>query len=104
MTLRPYYTLKAKKDVDEICNYFDERSDSVADRFQQQVNETVQMLCRNPDIGERFRADPSGQTRYRTLMKFRNYMIYYRRENERLQILRIVHSARDDKTLFENHN
>ncbi|MDR3181512.1 MAG: type II toxin-antitoxin system RelE/ParE family toxin [Planctomycetaceae bacterium] len=102
MTLQPYYTLKAKNDIDEICNYFEERSDSVADRFQQQVDETVQMLCRNPDIGERFRYDPSGQTRCRTLMKFRNYMIYYRSENERLQILRIVHGARDEKNLFES--
>lgn len=100
MTLTPRYTPLALRDVNEYSEYFEARSDSVADRFQNAVRQTVRMLCENPELGERFRFDPTGQIRFRTVSGFTNYLIFYRRVDTVLEIVRVLHGAMDyDKTV-----
>ena len=43
------------------------RNPSAALKFADAVDETIQMLCRSPNLGERFRADLTGQIRFRTI-------------------------------------
>jgi plasmid stabilization system protein ParE len=59
------------------------------------------MLCGNPEIGECFHGDPTGTIRHRSILKFTNYLIFYRQEGSNLQVLRIIHVARDDEKFFE---
>jgi toxin ParE1/3/4 len=35
------------------------------------------------------------------LPKFKNYLLFYRPTSERLEIVRVLHGARDVRTLFE---
>jgi plasmid stabilization system protein ParE len=57
----------------------------------------------NPAIGERSRTDPTGKIRHRTIIGFCNYVIFYPQEGETLQILRVLHRARDYSQLFEQN-
>jgi len=101
MTLSPYTTPEARQDVDEIGYYLGERNFSAARRFARSVNATIQMLLRSPELGERWQFDPTGQMRYRTVIDFKNYLIFYRRVDDVLEIVRILHGARDYDKLFD---
>ena len=101
MSLISNFSENAEWDIADIASYFDERSDGISERFHQAVGETVEMLRRNPELGERFHADLTGQIRFRTISGFRNYLIFYRRVDTVLEILRVLHGARDYEDLFD---
>ena len=101
MTLTPLYSSAVQLDVEEYVEYFESQSDSVADRFRVAIEQTVKMLCDSPGLGLRFHGDPSGQIRYRTISGFRNYLIFYRRVDDILEIVRVLHGAMDYETLFD---
>ena len=64
MTLSLYVTLEASQNADDIAEYLEERNPAAASRFAQAFEETAEMLCNNPELGEQLRADPTGQIRY----------------------------------------
>ena len=101
MSLTVCYAPAALLDINECVEYFESRDRSVADRFLESVKKTVEMLCGNPELGERFRRDLTGTIRRRGIIKFTNYLIFYRREGTTLQVLRIIHGARDYDKLFD---
>ena len=95
MTFSVYITPEARQDAKDIARYLEERNVSAARRFLQTVEQIIEMLLQNPELGERLRADPTGQIRYRTISGFRNYLIFYRRVDSVLEIIRVLHGARD---------
>ena len=95
MTLTPRYSLDVQWDVEQCVEYFESQSDSVADRFRDAVAKTVRMLCDNPEMGELLRSDLTGQIRRRTILGFGNYLIFYRRVDTTLEIVRVIHGAMD---------
>ena len=101
MTLIHDVLAEAEDDIGSHVDYLFDRNPSVAQRFSDAVDETIQMLCRSPELGERFSADLTGQIRFRTISGFRNYLIIYRRVDTVLEILRVLHGARDYEDLFE---
>lgn len=101
MTLTVWYAPAALQDMYECAEYLENQDSTIADRFRESVQETVRLLGGNPDIGERFRRDPTGTIRYRSILKFANYLIFYRRKDSDLQVLRIIHGARDYERFFE---
>jgi len=102
MMLSAWYAPDARQDIYECAEYFESRdSFAVADRFREAVQKTVEMLCGNSELGERFRRDLTGTVRRRGVLGFSNYLIFYRREDAQLKILRIIHGARDYEQLFE---
>ena len=101
MTLSQYISSDARQDIKDVGKYLEERNPTAARRFVQAIDATIEMLCHNPNLGERLRSDPTGQIRYRTISGFRNYLIFYRRVDTVLEIVRILHGARDYEQLFE---
>jgi len=92
---------EARRDIVSYGDYLAERDISVAWRFADAVDATIEMLCNNPELGERLHADPTGQIRYRTISGFRNYLIFYRRVDAVLEIVRLLHGAQDYEQFFE---
>jgi toxin ParE1/3/4 len=101
MTLTAWYAPAAQQDVNECAEYLERQDIFVADRFLESIQKTVELLCGNPEIGERFRRNLTGTIRRRTILKFTNYLIFYRQEGTTLQILRVLHGARDYEKLFD---
>jgi toxin ParE1/3/4 len=101
MTLSVYVTPEAKWNADDITLCLAERNEVAAWRFADAVDAMIEMLCRNPELGERLHADPMGQIRYRTISGFTNYLIFYRRVDSVLEVVRILHGARDYEPFFE---
>ena len=96
----------AKADITEIGLYFAERDRNVEDRFYQALDKTVRVLCRSPNIGERchFRNPRTKGMRMWLISGFSNYLIFYRVQGNILQILRVIHGARDNAAMFDGEH
>ena len=101
MTLSQFITPEAERNIEDIGDYLEARNPSVARRFTRSVGATIQMLLRNPELGERLRVDLTGEIRYRTVLDFKNYLIFYRRVDSVLEIIRVLHGARDFGKFFD---
>ena len=95
-------TANAQTDIAEIGFYFDERDQEVKHRFYQAIDQTIRTLVRSPYLGERcaFRNPKTKGMRIWQVTGFSNYLIFYRPQNERLEILRVLHGARDYASMF----
>ena len=102
MSLLRHILPAAEDDLTEIGNYFDERDNTLAARFYEHFLKTVQTLVRSPYLGERctFRNPKTKGMRIWQVSGFSNYLIFYRLQDEKLEILRVLHGARDYATIF----
>ncbi len=91
---------EATWDILEISDYFDDRSETAGCRFRQSLEKTIQMLCKNPEFGEVLRYDKSKTIRYRTMIDFSNYVIFYCVERDSLVVVRVLHGSRNYVSLF----
>ena len=82
-------------DLQAIYRYIRLDDEEVARRFLESAYDSFEFLAENPMIG---RARPefahSGLRSWR-VQGFRNYLIFYRTGNDRLQIWRVLHGSRD---------
>ncbi len=85
----------AKKDLDEIWLFIAQDSLDAADRFVDSLTDKFPLLASSPLMG-RSRDDLSPGLR---CFPVKNYLILYR-PLKTIEIVRIVHGARDLKTLF----
>jgi toxin ParE1/3/4 len=97
-----HYEAEALQDLVEIFDYLDLRSETVADRFYSAVAKTVQQLLDSPELGERcrFRNPKMKGIRVWQITGFPNHLIFYRPQGDTLQILRVLHGARDYAAMF----
>jgi toxin ParE1/3/4 len=91
---------QAKEDMLQIYAYIADSNLEAADRVAKAIDDTIDYLCENPMSGNKIEFDPENKMRSRTVLKFRNYIIFFRQEDNTLQILRVLHSARNHQTIF----
>ena len=93
----------ATDDIAELHSYFLERGESLAEKFVDCLSETYRMVANMPELGElcRFQEPAMKDARVRRVKKFSNYLIFYRIEADRIEILRVLHGARDYMNLFD---
>jgi len=93
----------ATSDIDELHYFFLERDESLAEKFLESLSETYEMIANMPELGElyRFRAPAMKDARIRKVKNFPNHLIFYRIEADRIEILRVLHGARDYVNLFD---
>jgi toxin ParE1/3/4 len=92
---------QARTDIAEISRYISEQNLSAANRFVDAIDQMIQHLCDNPTIGECLYSDPTSKIRVTFVSGFRNYLIFFRQEETQLQVLRVLHGARDFSKLFD---
>ena len=99
-----HYEAEARQDIADIFDYLDQRSETVADRFYDAVEQTVQRLLKSPKLGElcRFRNPKTKGMRVWQVSGFPNHLIFYRPQEDRLEVLRVLHGARDYDTIFND--
>jgi toxin ParE1/3/4 len=87
VTIRP----RARIDIAEIWEYIAEDSEVQADAFVDQFDGQFQLLALQPGIG-RIRDELLAGLRS---LPFERYVIFYRAVERGVEIIRILHSARD---------
>ena len=88
-------------DLIEIADYIAHDSIQAADRFLAAAEKTFEQLARMPGIGEPFGAgDPRlAHVRRFRVAHFKRYLIYYRPVEGGIEVLRVIHGARNIQDL-----
>jgi toxin ParE1/3/4 len=88
---------RTREDLIEIWSYVAEDSVTNADAFIDKLHETMQMLCRQPGSGRRCGELAAGIQSF----PFGRYIIFYRATASAIEIVRVLHGARDIGNIFE---
>ena len=94
---------EARFDIAEIGCYFAQKAPEVEGRFYLAFDKTICRLASSPNLGERcrFRNPKTQDMRVWQVDGFSDYLIFYRSKDDVLQILRVIHGARDYGQIFE---
>jgi len=87
----------ASSDVLDHVSYLAESSPQVADRFLDSVEATFELLAVTPELGATYvSTNPRlDDVRVWSVKGFAYYLIFYRASGQAVEILRILHGARD---------
>jgi toxin ParE1/3/4 len=103
MMARAIFQPRAELDIDEQYLYLGRQSSDVADRFLRHVELTVEALVDSPDVGLRWSSIHNRLTDLRVskVRRFPNHLIFYRPCESGIEIVRVLHSARNIEQLFD---
>jgi toxin ParE1/3/4 len=88
---------QAQADLEGIFDYLDSQSTQAADRFAVKFEQTCNLHASHPEIGASA-AEYALNLRHFTVW---NYAIFYRPVDHGIELIRIIHGARDIPKLFE---
>ena len=103
MTKHVRLTPRARDDIIEGALYIAGDDPAAAERFLTAVERTFDTLARSPHIGAaRTFANPLLQgVRMFPVTGFRNHLVFYRPVDTAVEIIRVLHAARDIEGLFQ---
>ncbi len=98
------YTIspEAQGDLDRIHAYIWKENPDAADRVLEAALATFALLAKSPGIGwpRIFKSVELHDLRSFRIVGFRNFLIFYRSGKEDIEIVRVLHAARDLDALF----
>ena len=103
MKRRVVRTPQAEREIMQIAYYFaDEASYDVSDRFLRAVDKATRQIVNMPGVGALRDYDNPELIGMRMLPlpKFLKYLLFYRLADEDIEILRVLHGARDLQAIF----
>jgi toxin ParE1/3/4 len=86
---------QALQDIEDIFEYIANDNEAAALRVHQAIHEHIDRICGLPTLGDSVESPKIQGVRYSAVSKFRKYCIFFRQENGIVQVLRVLHSARD---------
>ena len=94
----------AVSDLAEIVSYIAQDNPDAANRVRHAILSTAELLGRFPALGGRpsFSATRFAGIRFLPAKRFRNYLLFYREDDDALEVLRVLHAARDAQRLFQD--
>ena len=92
----PRISPRASADLTEIWSYIADDSVPSADAFMDKLYETIQLLARQPGAGRHREDLASGIQSF----PFGRYVIFYREVASAIEIVRVLHGARDIENIF----
>lgn len=103
MTARIAKRAKAKQDLIDLAEYIARDNVDAAERFVDAAEAAFLLLSKTPGAGatsEFFTSELAG-VRVWPIRGFEKHLIFYRQLADGLEIVRVIHSARDIATLFD---
>jgi toxin ParE1/3/4 len=103
MKYRAAIRSRAEFDEAEIFEYLSRRSLATAQRFVDKVDETVQGLCSTTTPGMPWMSENPRLRglRWTKVRGFPNHLLFFRVSDELIEIIRILHGARDIETILD---
>lgn len=93
-------TPDAEEDLEEIAAYIAADSVDVALRVVDEIHQTMRNIARRPGIGHR--RDDLADESLRVIAVY-SYLIIYRSESRPIQVLRVLHGARNLAAILSKH-
>lgn len=93
----------AVDDLEEIVNYIAQGNGVAAEAVRRDILDTADSLGVQPGLGirPRFSAPRFAGIRYLPCEQYPNYLLFYRELGEEIEVLRIIHGARNLPALFD---
>jgi toxin ParE1/3/4 len=93
---------KAIEDLDGLAAYIQKDSPASAIRFLDAAEETFDLLAQSPELGGRYEVSNSQLASLRVwrVKGFEKLLVFYQRIARGVEIIRVVHGARDLPALF----
>ena len=93
----------AVEDLEEITRYIGADNDVAAEDVRESILDTAEGLGHHPQLGirPRFSAQRFAGIRFLPASKYPNYLLFYRELSDKVEILRVLHGARNLPPLFE---
>jgi toxin ParE1/3/4 len=88
---------EAKNDLKEIWKYIAAQDPQRADKFLKSLDEVIKSLAKHPFMGKE-RSDIMEEIRS---FPVKSYVIFYRPLDDGIEVVRVLHGARDVEALFE---
>lgn len=97
-------TQQAVVDIIEAAEFISEDSLDSALRFVDAVQETLGFIAKSPEIGTlcSFSAREATGMRVWQVKGFSNYLLFYRSVNNTIELVRLIHGARDIHTILSD--
>ena len=94
----------AELDLNGHVDYIAADNETAATRFIDAVEKAFRLLSQMPEIGtqRRFRSPRLEGVRFWPIPGFEKYLIFYRVVDEAVQVLRVLHGARDIPALLDD--
>ena len=90
----------ASQDLNQIADYFAENNVEAGEQFFQEFKRKCEQLINFPNSGKSYKnIHPTLQG-----LSIKNYIIFYRNLEDRLEILRVVNGRRNLRSLFVELN
>lgn len=101
---RVLLTPAAESDVAHLVHYFFSQSAEVASRFYAAVEDGCKQLAESPELGESLSTSVEALADIRRwpVPGFRNHLVFYRQVPRGIDIVRILHAARDWQAILES--
>lgn len=93
----PYFSPAAQRDLNEISEVIARDKPAAALAFIEKLRGQCQLLANRPEMG--FRRDELARTL--RVWPVGRWLIFYRQSEEDIEIVRVVHGARDLPRLFQ---
>jgi len=93
---------KALEDIEDIVLFIAQDSPKSAQAFRETLEQTCALLADMPDMGAArdFENPLLAGIRLWPLKRFEKYLLFYRTPGDTVEIIRVVHGARDLPALF----
>lgn len=95
---------KAERDIEECFVYIGSENLDAALRFLLSVEESLELLAANPEIGvvREFVSSKYSGLRMWPVSGFDKYEIFYLQNETSIDVICVLHSARDIKSIFDD--
>lgn len=105
MAYRIFHRRPARTDLVQIAVHLSLDNEAVAARFLEAAEETFRQLLRSPQLGAKgeFRSRYLKGIRRWRVNGFENFLLFYRPVDDGIEVIRILHGARDIETLFNEN-
>ncbi|MDJ0556433.1 MAG: type II toxin-antitoxin system RelE/ParE family toxin [Microcoleaceae cyanobacterium MO_207.B10] len=91
------------QDLIELATYISLENLDASEQFLTAAEETFKQLARMPGIGKncQFTNPQLVDVRQQAIKGFRKYLVFYRPNTSGIEILRVIHGARDLAAIFD---
>ncbi len=97
---------QAKVDLVELSDFISQRNLAAAERFLDAVEAALGRLSKMPELGTPcdFQSSSAAGIRVWSISGFGNYLIFYRCQEDTIDIVRVLHGSRDIEVIFGTDN
>jgi toxin ParE1/3/4 len=97
---------QARRDIDEIADFIAQDSVAAGRRFYDSAQQAFRDLVATPGMGRlrEFRNPRMAGVRSWAIRGFERFLVFYRPTDHGIEVLRILHGARDIETTLESES